>query len=154
MRRLPRVLGLLPVFGLLCCVLSALGDSDSTSGHRRVMVLDGVWHVAEGTMGEIPAAFDRTVPVPGLVSLARPPFVEPGPKVAARNSVPQKDPRRDAFWYRRSFRWDGPLPAVATLKIFKAMFGTRVILNGQLLGDHRPCFTPGYFDARKALKTR
>ena len=33
------------------------------------------------------------------------------------------------------------------------MFGARVILNGQLLGDHLPCFTPGYFDAKQALKT-
>ena len=33
------------------------------------------------------------------------------------------------------------------------MFGTRVFLNGTLLGDHLPSFTPGYFDARPALKT-
>ena len=33
------------------------------------------------------------------------------------------------------------------------MFGTRVFLNGTLLGDHVPSFTPGYFDAKPALKT-
>ena len=33
------------------------------------------------------------------------------------------------------------------------MFGTRVFLNGTLLGDHAPSFTPGYFDAKPALKT-
>ena len=33
------------------------------------------------------------------------------------------------------------------------MFGTRVFLNGILLGDHLPSFTPGYFDARPALRT-
>ena len=60
---------------------------------------------------------------------------------------------RSAFWYRRTFRVEGPLPAVAILKVHKAMFGTRVILNGTLLGDHLPCFTPGLFDARKALRT-
>jgi hypothetical protein len=43
--------------------------------------------------------------------------------------------------------------AVATLKIGKAMFGTRVVLNGKVLGDHLPSFTPGYFDARDALKS-
>ena len=32
------------------------------------------------------------------------------------------------------------------------MFGSRVILNGQVLGDHRPSFTPGYFNAKPALK--
>ncbi len=104
-------------------------------------------------MDQVPAAFDRTVPVPGLVSLASPAFSDPpGPKVAERNKVPQKDPKRDAFWYRRTFRLDRPVPTVALLKVHKAMFGTRVFLNGQSLGDHLPCFTPGYFNAKAALK--
>ena len=106
-----------------------------------------------GRWTQAPANFDRTVPVPGLVSLATPAFDAPGPKVANRQSVPQKDPKRDAFWYRRTFTLDGPVPAVAKLKVAKAMFGTRVFLNGTLLGDHLPSFTPGYFDAKPALKT-
>ena len=121
--------------------------------NRTVVSLDGRWQIAEGKMDPAPVKFDRTVPVPGLVSLATPPFDAPGPKVANRQSIPQKDPQRDAFWYRRTFTLDGPLPAVAKLKVAKAMFGTRVFLNGTLLGDHRPSFTPGYFDARPALKT-
>ena len=121
--------------------------------NRTVVSLDGRWQIAEGKMDPVPVKFDRTVPVPGLVSLATPPFDAPGPKVANRQSIPQKDPQRDAFWYRRTFTLDGPLPAVAKLKVAKAMFGTRVFLNGILLGDHRPSFTPGYFDARPALKT-
>jgi beta-galactosidase len=119
---------------------------------RNVVSLDGTWQIAEGNMTNIPAAFDRNVPVPGLVDMAQPPFVEAGPRGADRGSISQKDPRRDAFWYRRTFTVDGPIPAVAKLKIGKAMFGTRVFLNGKLLGDHAPCFTPGYFDAKEALK--
>ena len=103
-------------------------------------------------MDKIPQKFDHTVPVPGLVSLAKPPFAEPGPVVADRNSLAQQDPRRDAFWYRRSFNLPGSVPPVATLKVGKAMFGTRVILNGQLIGDHLPSFTPGLFDLRAALR--
>jgi hypothetical protein len=122
---------------------------------RTVIALDGTWQIAEGKMDQVPANFARTVPVPGLVSLATPPFDAPGPKVADRQSVSQKDPRRDAFWYRRTFTLAGPLPAVARLKVAKAMFGTRVFLNGTLLGDHLPSFTPGYFDARPpAFSTR
>ena len=103
-------------------------------------------------MDVVPAAFEHTVPVPGLASLAVPPFAEPpGPKVADRSKVPQKDPKRDAFWYRRTFRLDERVPAVAVLEVRKAMFGSRVILNGQVLGDHRPSFTPGYFNAKQAL---
>ena len=40
------------------------------------------------------------------------------------------------------------MPEVALLKIHKARYGTRVILNGQDLGEHQPCFTPGYFDLK------
>ncbi len=131
-----------------------LHNSDRvTQSHRRELSLDGTWEIAEGTMNQAPAKYDRKVPVPGLVSLAQPAFVEPGPKVKDRREVEQKDPRRDAFWYRRTFRFEGAVPPVATLKVSKAMFGTRLFLNGQLIGDHLPCFTPGYFDVRRELKT-
>jgi beta-galactosidase len=42
---------------------------------------------------------------------------------------------------------------IATIKVSKAMFGTQVILNGKVIGDHASCFTPGYFNAKSALKT-
>jgi hypothetical protein len=32
------------------------------------------------------------------------------------------------------------------------MFGTRVYLNGQMVGEHVPCFTPGWFDVRPFLR--
>jgi hypothetical protein len=40
---------------------------------------------------------------------------------------------------------------MALLKVGKAMFGTRVYLNGTFIGEHLPCFTPGYFDLKKSL---
>ena len=137
---------------------------------RRVVSLDGIWQIADGTMTQPPLSFDRRVPVPGLASLARPAFAQPpGPEIAdlrkfsqdGQNllnaehtlaTIPQKDPARDAFWYRRTFRLEQPIPVLAMLKVHKAMFGTRVILNGQVLGDHLPSFTPGYFDAKPALR--
>ncbi|HOX01675.1 MAG TPA: right-handed parallel beta-helix repeat-containing protein [Candidatus Paceibacterota bacterium] len=133
-------------------ILAAVSAS-SAPGPRQTISLDGVWRIAEGSLDLVPDAFDRTVPVPGLVDLARPPFVEPGPKVSDRKQFPQKDPRRDAFWYRRTFQVPGPVPPVAVLKIGKAMFGARVILNGIAVGDHAPCFTPGYFDVKAALRS-
>ncbi len=121
---------------------------------RSVLPLDGTWEIADGRMDPAPTQFNRTVSVPGLASLAAPPFADPpGPKVAERGRFAQKDPKRDAFWYRRVFRFEGPVPAVARLKVHKAMFGSRVFLNGQVLGEHLPSFTPGYFDAKPALKT-
>jgi hypothetical protein len=124
--------------GTLIGCLSTRGEVDL----RRTISLDGEWQIAEGGMNAIPSKFNHTVPVPGLVDRAKPVFEQVGVK-----SV-----KREAFWYRRTFRVDGPIPAVARLKVHKAMFGTRVFLNGQLLGDHLPSFTPGYFNAKPALK--
>lgn len=130
------------------------GDALGAEEHRVVMALDGTWQIAEGPMNEPPSRFPHSVPVPGLVSLAVPAFdPPPGPPVPDRQKpAPVKDPAREAFWYRRTFHMTGPMPAVAQLKVAKAMFGTRVILNGQVLGDHAPNVVPGYFDARGALQ--
>lgn len=103
-------------------------------------------------MAKPPADFSRTVPVPGLASLATPPFSHPpGPQVTVDDGPRFKDPKRNAFWYRRTFRLDR-VPVVAMIKVHKAMFGTKVILNGKVLGNHQPSFTPGYFDAKVALR--
>jgi hypothetical protein len=82
------------------------------------------------------------VPVPGLLDEARPAFAQVG----------LKSPLREAFWYRREFRIQGEVPAVAKLKVHKAAYGARVCLNGIFLGEHLPSFTPGYFDVRRALR--
>ena len=136
--------------------LAMLATTTAAAGaegtERRVISLDGTWQIAEGTMDRVPDAFDRSVPVPGLVSLAKPEFADPpGPPVHDRQLIAQKDPKREAFWYRRTFTLGQPLPALARLKVAKAMYGTKVILNGVDLGSHAPCFTPGYFDATSAL---
>lgn len=119
---------------------------------RKTISLDGNWQIAEGSMDTIPGNFDHTVPVPGLVSLSVPAFENVGPTVKDRRSVSQSDPLREAFWYRRTFTIKGTIPEVAILKISKAMFGTKVFLNGINLGEHLPCFTPGYFNAKNAIK--
>jgi beta-galactosidase len=109
---------------------------------RRVINLNGAWQVAEGTMDTIPSQFEHTVPVPGLVDMARPAFEEVG----------KKSPRRQAFWYRRMFAVERTVPDVAILKIHKARYGTKVWLNGQLVGEHLPCFTPALMDVKRHLK--
>jgi hypothetical protein len=109
---------------------------------RQVINLNGAWQIAQGGMEAVPSQFDHTVPVPGLVDMAEPPFDEVGVRSG----------RRQAFWYRRTFTIPGPLPAVALLKVHKAKFGTAVYCNGRAAGEHLPCFTPGYFDVRDALK--
>jgi beta-galactosidase len=139
----------------LIVATSVYGNFDKASTHsgRKVVSLDGTWQIAEGGMDKIPEMFNHVVVVPGLVDMAKPAFMEPGPKVDDRSALSQKDPRRDAFWYRRTFNLSEPVPEVAQLKIGKAMYGTRVFLNRKLIGDHTPCFTQGLFDVKDALKS-
>jgi beta-galactosidase len=122
------------------------------SAKRATLSLNGVWDIEEGNKDTMPALFRHTVPVPGLVSLARPAFTDAGPRVSNRRGLDQLDTLRDAFWYRRTFTLRAPISPVAVLKVAKAMFGTKVVLNGKALGEHLPCFTPGYFDAAGALR--
>ncbi len=112
------------------------------AGPRRVISLDGTWEIAEGSMDSVPGTFDHKVPVPGLIDMAEPAFAEVG----------SKSDKRQAFWYRRTFTVKGTVPEVALLKIHKAKYGTRVFLNGKLIGDHLPCFTPALLDVRDHLK--
>lgn len=109
---------------------------------RRVISLDGIWEVAEGGMDRRPDQFAHRVPVPGLMDMAEPPFEEVG----------VKSERRQAFWYRRTFKVEGEMPAVAQLKLHKAMYGTRVWLNSKDVGEHAPCFTPGVFNVHDQLR--
>ena len=129
---------------LIMTVVSILSACTSAPQGRQVLRLDGSWQIAEGEMDRAPMVFDHRVNVPGLADAAEPPF----PAVGEKGSSQQ----RQAFWYRRTFRVDGSIPAVARLKVHKAAFGTRVFVNGVLAGDHQPCFTPGYFDLKPHLK--
>jgi len=134
-------------FILFVCIIISMAVSAETAladGGRKVISLDGTWQIAEGAMNDVPKGFARQIPVPGLADMALPAFEGVGPK--------DKDSRREAFWYRRTFTVEGQVPAVAQIKVHKARYGTRVYLNGQCLGDHIGCFTPGYFDVGGKLK--
>jgi len=132
---------------LLLAVVAALSAatglaSTKALAPRRVVPLDGTWQVEQGGMDQRPAAFTHSVAVPGLVDLARP----------ALRDVGKKSALRQAFWYRRTFTIDGPVPPVAILKVHKARYGAKVFLNGGLVGEHLPCFTPAHLDVKKHLK--
>ena len=73
---------------------------------RRMSSLDGIWQIAEGGMDQAPASFECTVPVLGLVNMARPVFVEPGPKMGNREQIPHKDSRRDAVTAAAAWGFD------------------------------------------------
>jgi hypothetical protein len=123
-------------------MLSTAAAGVEASGPRRVVSLDGSWQVEQGAMKAAPKEFTHTVVVPGLLDMAQPAFADVG----------KKSGLRQAFWYRRTFTVDGSVPAVAMLKIHKAMWGAKVFLNGQLVGEHVACFTPAILDVKPYLK--
>ncbi len=112
------------------------------AGPRQVISLNGTWEIAQGSMDSAPQAYPSEVPVPGLVDMAEPAFEDVG----------KKSELRQAFWCRRSFSVEGDVPEVAILKIHKAKYGTKVFVNGQLAGEHPPCFTPALLDVRGLLR--
>ena len=126
---------------MLLLLLLAAAGTKAWGEDRKTLTLDGEWDIAQGSMDSPPSEFNAKAPVPGLVDMAQPPFTEVGVKSA----------EREAFWYRTKFQIDGPIPAVAILRVAKAFFGIKVWLNGTLIGEHLPLFTPGYFDVEKNL---
>ncbi len=132
--------GLIPLFSILFGVCLQ-AKSFAVLGERRTISLNGEWNIAQGDMNHVPESFTHRIPVPGLADMAVPSFKDVG----------FKSPLREAFWYERTFTIPGKIPANAVLKINKAEFGTRVYLNGKLVGDHLPCFTPAIFPVRTLL---
>lgn len=140
------------------------------TAERVSISLNGTWEVADSmSAAEMPRAFTRKADVPGLVRAAVPPFpdvdrfesyewLERGIRrkelpESMRAPVPGRSRQpRNYYWYRTRFKVDKPR-AVAILRIAKAQFGTAVWLNGVNVGEHLGCFTAGYFDVTKALKT-
>ena len=117
-------------------------ENAHTQEWGNVYSLDGTWEIAEGRKNQQPVFFSATTPVPGLVSAAQPSFKDVGLE-------------RDAgavYWLRKKFRIADSIPALARLKIFKAMFGTHVFLNGKAVGENSLNFTPLYFNLRPFLK--
>ncbi len=145
---------------ILIVITILLTGCGKASEKRIIISLNGMWQITDGGKDLIPGKFDRTIPVPGLVILAKPAFIDSAPRVPDRTAIDkdlelfynQKDSLRETYWYHRTFNMSGPMPEVVLLKVGKAMFGTRVFLNGTFIGEHLPCFTPGYFDLKKALR--
>jgi beta-galactosidase len=137
-----RTVSVLLVVGASVSIVGSLSARAAEIDPRQVINLNGTWEVAEGSLAEAPPEFEHKAPVPGLIDMARPAFAEVG----------KQSSRRQAFWYLRTFKVKGTIPAVAILKIHKAKYGTKVWLNGQLVGEHLPCFTPALLDVKPYLK--
>ncbi len=133
------------------------------AGPRNIISLNGTWEVEEGDLSKIPEAFTHTVPVPGFVDMAVPEFSQPGEiktivglgilrPSGLMTLMKFRDKQREAFWYRKVFKIEETLPAVAILKIGKAKYGSEVWLNGSRLGENSRHFLSGTYDVSGILK--
>ena len=114
--------------------LAALEPADAASKQAPVIPLDGTWEIQRGGPDQPSTAAEGQVPVPGLTDMA-----------VHANGV------GDYWWYQRTFQLDTLPVAVALLKINKAMFGTRVFLNGHQIDEYLSSFSPSYHDVRPWL---
>ncbi len=131
------------VGAIVAAVLLGSQAAATLSASERVTIsLDGTWQLAHSSEPTPPAQYGAEVPVPGLADMAQPPFADVG-KPADKPGF---------FFYRRTFTAPEQLPASAVLMIHKAKFGTAVWLNGKLLGEHWPSFTPSFWELRAGLK--
>ena len=124
---------------LFLFVVVTLSGCARFNAERKILSLNGTWEFAESrSFGEIPLDFNRSVPVPGLIDMV----AAPAPDTPYVDKV---------YWCRKTFRIDKDLPEVVLLKIYKAMYHTKVFLNGKPAGENFYCFTPATFDVRKFL---
>lgn len=155
--------------------MAAVFDAHASDKERTTLSLNGTWQIAESVSAEErPAAFTHTVPVPGMVNLAKPAFPQVDwfasreylnrfgrnyPYVST-NLILSKDAPlpvigipsqpRNYFWYRKTFRVPQQRE-VALLQVNKSQFGTAVFLNGKPVGEHLSCWTRGTFNLTDAI---
>jgi hypothetical protein len=95
------------------CML-VLSVATASAAARRIISLDGTWQLAEGQTDQRPAQFDRSVPVPGLVDLARPAFAPNAFRATKRLfGLEDAELAKHFCWYRREFVLDGEVPATS-----------------------------------------
>jgi hypothetical protein len=123
-------------------VIAAAGFSFSAAipVSAATISLDGTWQaeaVPEALGEAIPAAFTRTIPVPGHWPLMKPAV---------------KDNMTDALWCRTTWKAPAELPPRVTLRIGKASFGTTVFVNGKKAGFFPYNFVASETEIRPFLK--
>ena len=125
------------IYSILVVFLVSCTDNMSK---RQTIRLDGEWTIVK-TDGEFPSgAFTSVTPVPGLVDLAVPALDTAGARY-----------RDGWYWHQRKFDLANTNFEKIELKIYKAMYYTKVYINGKFVGENPYCFTPSYFDIKPFL---
>ena len=145
------------IFSLLLACFTAFSQSEG----RTVISLNGQWDFDQTELAFPPKKYTRTIPVPGLVHLAKPRIeqYEKFFKKPTDADIQVKEYRftnRDYTpmysWYRRQVNIDQKLQGqqlFITLK--KSQYVTMVYVNGLLVGRSIECYTPIEFNITEAV---
>jgi len=119
------------------CALAIVGCTQK----RQTVCLNGEWQIAK-TDGEKPAEYFSTAPVPGLVDMATP----------ALDSTTTLYRDSSWYWYSKTVTLESEEFDIVSLKILKAMFHTKLFVNGQYVDENYFCYSPWYADLKPFLK--
>ena len=129
-------------------------------GQRSVIKLNGSWQFDRTEKAFPPAEFTRTIPVPGLIHLAKPKiddydiwFKKPlSPEAKEAHGVYDIDYVPKYNWYRKSLRIDESLEGKEILlRIKKSQYVTQVYVNGIDMGTSMECYTPIEIPVTRAI---
>ena len=142
-------------------IMSGYFKAVSQLSVRQVIDLNGIWEFDQTVNAFPPAKFTRSIPVPGLVHLAKPKiedydkFFKRADKVEVKEQhnlyVIDYTPRYS--WYHKSVFIPKELEGKeGMITIKKSQYVTQVYLNGIDLGTSMACYTPVEFPLTNALK--
>ncbi len=94
---------------------------------RNTFSLNGTWELQPATVDTVPNSFLHTIPVPSVVDISRPPY----------------EWRKASYhWHKIKFSIDGMNSSqYVFLRIGQSQYGTRVVLNGSIVGESISCYT-------------
>ncbi len=147
-------------------------------GKRTIVNLNGDWQVGESVGADAAeSAYDHSCAVPGLLSNAKPGFQDVGEfksrmlqycfegyrtctggvvdipmdekALAGEFGVSYQE--RSYFWYKKTFLAP-KRHQHADLIVLKARFGSKVWVNGEVVGENNSCFTSACYDVAELIR--
>ncbi len=114
--------------------------------NRPIIDLNGTWEFEQTETAFPPQTFTRTIPVPGLIFLAK-------PKIEQYDAYYEGTYEPKYNWYRNTFHVPKKYKDLnAILTILKSKYVTQAYLNGYDLGRSMACYTPIDFPATHAIQ--
>ncbi len=144
----------------LCVLLFVNFNIYAFSEGREYIPLNGTWAFDQTETSFPPKKFTRTIPVPGLITLAEPKISQfdslyahymeldkiPYCKYEQRGYIPMYN------WYSRKFTLDSNLKGkYFQINILKSMYVTTIYINGHMVANSMKCSTPIVAEITKHL---